>query len=594
LAYTRADIPRKKITLTGLRNAFKLYRYIRPFLFLFILGMLFLTGGSLASLAFPKLLGDLVSAGNKGTLAESLNHIGRLLILIIIAQAVFSYFRTITFVNVSEKALANFRQDTYNHLIRLPLKFFEEKRVGELNSRISADISLLQDTLTSTLADFLSQIIIIIGGVAYLLFISASLTLFMLAILPAVVLMVFFFGRFIRKYSRDMQKEVAESNTVVEETLQGIRSVKAFTNEFLEMTRYRGKTIEIARLGIKGGMYRGAFFSFMILSLFGALVAVIWRGSMLLASGAMDAGELFSFVLYSGFIGGNIGGIAGVITRMQRFIGATEDLFEIFETDEEPVREVPRIEKQDELSGEIRFNNVSFAYPNRSEVEVIKELNFQIQENQLVALVGPSGAGKSTLTSLLLRLYDPVKGEIWFNGKKGTDIPLSILRRQIALVPQDIFLFGGNIRENISYGRPGAPEEEIREAARKANALEFIERFPKKMETLVGERGTQLSGGQRQRIAIARAVLKDPRILILDEATSSLDSESEALVQDALEKLMVGRTSIVIAHRLATVRKADRIMVIDHGRLVEQGTHQELMKLRKGIYRSLSELQFAV
>jgi ABC-type multidrug transport system fused ATPase/permease subunit len=594
LAYTRADIPRKKITLTGLRNAFKLYRYIRPFLFLFILGMLFLTGGSLASLAFPKLLGDLVSAGNKGTLAESLNHIGRLLILIIIAQAVFSYFRTITFVNVSEKALANLRQDTYNHLIRLPLKFFEEKRVGELNSRISADISLLQDTLTSTLADFLSQIIIIIGGVAYLLFISASLTLFMLAILPAVVLMVFFFGRFIRKYSRDMQKEVAESNTVVEETLQGIRSVKAFTNEFLEMTRYRGKTIEIARLGIKGGMYRGAFFSFMILSLFGALVAVIWRGSMLLASGAMDAGELFSFVLYSGFIGGNIGGIAGVITRMQRFIGATEDLFEIFETDEEPVREVPRIEKQDELSGEIRFNNVSFAYPNRSEVEVIKELNFQIQENQLVALVGPSGAGKSTLTSLLLRLYDPVKGEIWFNGKKGTDIPLSILRRQIALVPQDIFLFGGNIRENISYGRPGAPEEEIREAARKANALEFIERFPKKMETLVGERGTQLSGGQRQRIAIARAVLKDPRILILDEATSSLDSESEALVQDALEKLMVGRTSIVIAHRLATVRKADRIMVIDHGRLVEQGTHQELMKLRKGIYRSLSELQFAV
>jgi ABC-type multidrug transport system fused ATPase/permease subunit len=279
---------------------------------------------------------------------------------------------------------------------------------------------------------------------------------------------------------------------------------------------------------------------------------------------------------------------------MQRFIGATEDLFEIFETDEEPVREVPRIEKQDELSGEIRFNNVSFAYPNRSEVEVIKELNFQIQENQLVALVGPSGAGKSTLTSLLLRLYDPVKGEIWFNGKKGTDIPLSILRRQIALVPQDIFLFGGNIRENISYGRPGAPEEEIREAARKANALEFIERFPKKMETLVGERGTQLSGGQRQRIAIARAVLKDPRILILDEATSSLDSESEALVQDALEKLMVGRTSIVIAHRLATVRKADRILVIDHGRLVEQGTHQELMKLRKGIYRSLSELQFAV
>ncbi len=591
---SKADIPRKKITVTGLRNAFKLYRYIRPYAFSFILGMIFLFGSSLASLAFPKLLGDLVSAGNQGTLSESLNRIGLLLVIILVVQAVFSYFRTILFVNVTEKSLAALRQDTFNHLIRLPLKFFEQKRVGELNSRISADISLLQDTLTTTLADFLRQLIIIVGGIAYLLFMSTNLTLFMLAILPAVVLMVFFFGRFIRKYSRMMQKEVAASNTVVEETLQGIRSVKAFTNEFLEMVRYRERTLEIARLGIKGGKYSGAFFSFMILGLFGALVAVIWRGSMLLASGEMDAGELFSFVLYSGFIGGNIGGMAGVITRIQRFIGATEDLFEIFDVGEEPIREVSSIEPEDVLSGAIRFNRVSFAYPSRKEAMVIREMDFRIEENQLVALVGPSGAGKSTLTSLLLRLHDPLSGEIWFDGKKGTDIQLSVLRRQIALVPQDIFLFGGTIRENIAYGRPGASEDEIREAARKANALDFIEAFPDKMETLVGERGTQLSGGQRQRVAIARAVLKDPRILILDEATSSLDSESEALVQDALEKLMKGRTSIVIAHRLATVRKADRILVIDHGRLVEQGTHQELMNLRTGIYRSLSELQFAV
>jgi len=331
------EVPSKKITLTGLKNAFKLYRYIRPYIFTFSLGMFFLFGGSLASLAFPKLLGDLVSAGNEGTLADSLNRIGIFLIIILVVQSVFSYFRTVLFVNVTEKSLANLRQDTFNHLIRLPLKFFEKKRVGELNSRISADIALLQDTLTSTLADFLRQLIIIIGGISYLVFISANLTLFMLAILPAVVLMVFFFGRFIRKYSKDMQKEVAESNTVVEETLQGIRSVKAFTNEFLEMARYRERTMEIARLGMKGGRYRGAFYSFMILGLFGALVAVIWRGSALLAAGEMDAGALFSFVLYSGFIGGNIGGMASVITRIQRFIGATEDLFEIFDVAEESI-----------------------------------------------------------------------------------------------------------------------------------------------------------------------------------------------------------------------------------------------------------------
>ena len=591
---TKADVPSKKITLTGLKNAFKLYRYIRPYIFSFSLGMFFLFGGSLASLAFPKLLGDLVTAGNEGTLADSLNRIGLLLIIILVVQSVFSYFRTILFVNVTEKSLANLRQDTFNHLIRLPLKFFEQKRVGELNSRISADISLLQDTLTSTLADFLRQLIIIIGGITYLAFISANLTLFMLAILPAVVLMVFFFGRFIRKYSRDMQKEVAESNTVVEETLQGIRSVKAFTNEFLEMARYRDRTIDIAKLGMKGGKYRGAFYSFMILGLFGALVAVIWRGSALLAAGEMDAGALFSFVLYSGFIGGNIGGMASVITRIQRFIGATEDLFEIFDVNAEPIEDLQQLEPGDVLTGQISFNNVSFAYPSRYDMEVITDLGFNIKENQMVALVGPSGAGKSTITSLLMRLHDPQKGEIWFNGKKGKDIPLSVLRRQIALVPQDIFLFGGSIRENISYGKPGATEEEIREAARKANALEFVERFPEKMDTIVGERGTQLSGGQRQRVAIARAVLKDPRVLILDEATSSLDSESEALVQDALEKLMKGRTSIVIAHRLATVRKADQILVIDKGRLVEQGTHGQLMKLQKGVYRNLSELQFSV
>jgi len=590
----KTEVPKKKITLTGLGNALKLYRYIRPFRVEFGVGLFFLFGGSLASLAFPKLLGDLVNSGTQGNLAESINRIALLLVAILVIQSVFSYFRTVLFVNVIEKSLANLRQDTYNHLIRLPLKFFEQRRVGELNSRISADIALLQDTLTSTLAEFLRQIIIIVGGISLLVYTSLELTLFMLAILPAIVLMVFFFGRFIRKYSKQMQKEVAESNTIVEETLQGIRSVKTFTNEFLEMGRYRDRTLEIAKLGMKGGRYRGAFYSFVILGLFGALVAVIWKGSGLLAEGTIDSGELFSFVLYSGFIGGNIGGLASVITRIQRFIGATEDLFEIFDVGEEEIEEIPVLEEKDVLSGKISMQDLSFTYPSRPEEEVLHEINVQISENQLIALVGASGAGKSTLTSLLMRLHDPTAGEIWFDGKRSQDIPLSVLRKQIALVPQDIFLFGGTIRENIGYGKPGVSDEDINEAARKANAMEFIERFPEKLDTLVGERGTQLSGGQRQRVAIARAVLKDPRILILDEATSSLDSESERLVQDALEKLMQGRTSIVIAHRLSTIRKADQILVLDQGRLVEKGTHAELLKLQSGIYRNLSELQFSL
>jgi len=306
----------------------------------------------------------------------------------------------------------------------------------------------------------------------------------------------------------------------------------------------------------------------------------------------LDAGELFSFVLYSGFIGGNFGGVAAVITRIQRFIGATEDLFEIFNIEEEEIQEIDVLEEEDELTGAISIKGLCFSYPSRPTEEVLTGITIHINRNQIIALAGPSGAGKSTLTALLLRLHDPTKGAIMFNGKEIREIPVSVLRKQIALVPQDIFLFGGTIRENIAYGKLGASEEEIYEAARKANALEFIDRFPEKMETIVGERGTQLSGGQRQRIAIARAILKDPRILILDEATSSLDSESERLVQGALEKLMKDRTSIVIAHRLSTIRKADQILVLDQGKIVEKGTHTELLAVESGLYRNLSELQF--
>lgn len=583
---------KKKITKAGLINAIKLYHYIKPFQKEYMVGVLFLFGSSLGNLAFPKLLGELVNSASEVT-PDKMNRVALLLGVVLLLNAVFSYFRVVLFNNVTEKALAFLRQDTYNHLIRLPLKFFEQHRVGELNSRISSDITLLQETMTTTLAELIRQIIIIIGGITLLAITSIKLTLFMLAILPPTMVFARFFGRYIRKISKEVQNEVAKSNTVVEETLQGIQSVKTYTNEFFEMSRYHDRTERIAEMGMRSGMYRGAFASFIILGLFGALAAVIWQGSSMLAKGELAAGDLFSFVIYSAFVGGTIGGLASVFTSIQKFIGATEELFELFNTGEEQLSDIRQIEPEHELHGQISLHHLSFAYPMRNDELVLRDINVEISSNQLIALVGPSGAGKSTITSLLLNLHLPTDGKIFFDGKESLNFPLSAIRRQIALVPQDIYLFGGSIRENIAYGDTTATEEKIIDAALKANAMEFIERFPGRLDTIVGERGTQLSGGQRQRIAIARAVLKNPRILILDEATSSLDSESERLVQDALEKLMKGRTSIVIAHRLSTVRNADQILVMDKGRLVEKGTHEQLMLLSDGIYKNLSELQFA-
>jgi ABC-type multidrug transport system fused ATPase/permease subunit len=576
---------------SGLKELSKLYRFLKPYGWLFALGLVCLLISTGASLMFPKLLGEMVDIANKGEMPEGIRRTGLLLFGILTAQALFSYTRTRLFVIVTEKTLASIRQYLYNHLIRLPMSFFSERRVGELNSRISSDISLLQDSLTGTLADFLSQMLVIIGGITLMMISSYQLTLFTLAIVPAMALMAFYSGRAIRRYSKKAQSYVAESNTIVEETLQGIQNVKAFTNEAFESNRYREKTDMVARTGIRGGRYQAAV-SFIVLGFFISLAAVIWRGATMISNGQMQAGELLSFVIYSGFIGGNIAGMAGVYTRLQKTIGAADNLLLLLDEPTEKIDDEYVPDASHTLHGQITFDGVKFRYPSRDEVVVLKDVSFSIEPGQEVAIVGPSGAGKSTIASLLLKFYEPDGGRILFDNRDSKGFPVSAVRAQMAIVMQDVFLFGGTIRENIAYGRPGASEEEITNAAIQANAWDFIQLFPDKMDTTVGERGVQLSGGQRQRIAIARAVLKNPRILILDEATSSLDSESERLVQEALEKLMQGRTSLVIAHRLSTIRKADRIIVLNEGTIVEQGTHAELLANDNGLYKTLTELQF--
>ncbi|EKT3965977.1 ATP-binding cassette domain-containing protein [Flavobacterium psychrophilum] len=589
--FVENDLPKSKINASSLNKAKLIFKYAGNHKWKFYVGLFFLLLTSITALAFPKFLGLLVDCvANKD--AAKANKIALGLFGILILQSCFSFFRLSLFINFTENTLANLRFALYQNLIKLPMSFYAQKRVGELNSRLSADISQLQDTLTSTIAEFLRQFILIIGGFIILATISPKLTLMMMSIVPVVAVAAVIFGRFIRKYGKKTQDKIAESQVVVEETLQGITNVKAFANEWYEIERYKNKINEIVKIAIKGGQYRGFFASFIIICLFGAVVSVVWYGVTLTISGEMkNVGQLISFVLYSAFIGASFGGIAELYSQLQKAIGSTERIFELLEETPEKISGIQSSIKE-KIKGEVTFQNVAFTYPSRKEIQVLKDVSFKATFGQKIAIVGPSGAGKSTISSLLLRFYDIESGTILIDDKNIYDYDLENLRGNMSIVPQDVILFGGSIRENIAYGKPDATEEEIMIAAKQANALNFVNGFPEKFDTIVGERGIKLSGGQRQRIAIARALLKNPSILILDEATSSLDSESEKLVQEALETLMEGRTSIIIAHRLSTIRNADAILVLDNGIIAEQGTHKELIEIENGIYKNLSNLQF--
>ncbi|MBK1440910.1 ATP-binding cassette domain-containing protein [Parapedobacter sp. ISTM3] len=592
------DLPKPKLTKTTLRKAAKLLAYLKPYRLKFIVGMVFLFLSSLTALTFPALLGAMIDAAqgerSYAWIPADIRTIGAVAFAILFVQSVVSFFRIRLFVEVAEKSLADIRRDSYYKLITLPLDFFANRRVGELNSRLSADLAQIQDTMTTTLAEIIRQIILLSGGVCLLFVVSGKLTLLNLSILPILVVIAVVFGRFIRKLSRKAQDKLAESNTVVQETLQGISNVKAFVNEAYEAARYSKALHAVVKLAVKGATYRGIFASFIIFCLFGAVVAVIWYGSALVATGNISVGDLTTYILYSIFVAGSMGSFPELYANVQKAIGASERVIEILDEQQEDIgllQEEKTIKNP--IAGSVAFQNVTFAYPSRREITVLKNVSFHAQAGEKIAIVGPSGTGKSTIAALILQFYKPDSGHILFDDREASSYPLTDIRHQVAIVPQDVLLFGGTIRENIAYGRLDADADEIITAAKRANAHDFIMDFPEGYDTLVGERGVKLSGGQRQRIAIARALLKDPAILILDEATSSLDSESERQVQQALEELMKNRTSIIIAHRLSTIREADQIVVVECGQVVASGTHQELMEMGEGLYHHLYKLQLA-
>lgn len=590
----RAEGEQRKLSGERLRRSLKVFQYILPYKWPFIWGMFFLIVGSGLFLVIMKLPGEILNIiSGESKYGLSTNMAFFVVIALLAVQSVFSYLRVQLFAVVSEKSMAALRRDLYQKLVTLGIPFLEERRVGELTSRITSDVTQVQGVVSLTIAEFIRQIIVFLGGVFIIVFTMPKLALIMLATVPIVVISAMFFGRYIRKLMRARQDQLAETNVVVEETMQSIQTVKAYTNEDFEVKRYSSSLTEMVRISLKAARMRGLFAAFIIFVMFGALFFIIWQAAMMVEKGEMLKGDLLDFAVFTGIIGTAIASLGNFYTEIVSAIGATERILDIMDQPSEvTVQTLTAPEGKQRFSGEISYRDVHFSYPSRPDMPVLKGVSFDIAAGSKIALVGASGGGKSTIMQLLLQFYGLGSGEILVDGQSIYAYELSLYRQNIGIVPQEVLLFGGTIRENIAYGRPGSSDEEIIEAARQANAWDFINSFPEGLDTLVGERGVKLSGGQRQRVAIARAILKDPAILLLDEATSSLDAESEKLVQEALNKLMVGRTSIIIAHRLATVRDVDCIYVLDGGTIIEKGTHEELSSIPDGAYNALAKLQF--
>ncbi len=566
--------------------------YLRPHKWVFIPAFAALCLTALATVWFFSLLGQMVGIamdGAKGAgIMERANHLLWVAIVVVIGQAFIAFWRIWLFAKASERALATLRSALFSRIIRLPMATLGLHRVGELASRLSNDVETMRETLVATMPQLIRHTVMLVVALVLLFAKSVKLSLFMIACIPVVIVLIAIFGARIRKLTRKAQDDLAASQVVVDETLQAVTSVKAFANEDYEISRYRRYLDTFLDTAIKASLPRATFVAFIISAFSAALTVVTWYAVRMVSSGALRPEDLAQFALYSSVVGMSFMTIPELITQFQRALGATDRVREILASEVEPVASEQTMPR---LRGDIAMQHVTFAYPARPEVKVLHDFSFEAKAGQRIALVGPSGAGKSTVAAMLYRFFSPDSGSVLYDGEDIASMPLSAMRRNLALVPQEVLLFGGSIRENIAYGKPGASDEEITKAAQQANAEEFIARLPEGYATVVGERGTQLSGGQRQRIAIARAILADPAILILDEATSALDAESERLVQDALDKLMENRTSIIIAHRLSTVRRADQILVMSGGAVIERGTHDELVAGGGSLYATLARLQ---